>query len=234
VELAIVPAGELARRVAAEVAARLRDAVRERGVATFAVSGGTTPLVMFDELARLDVPWSQVHVLQVDERAAADGDARNAEGLRTHLLEAATVPGGNAHLMPVGDLDADAAAAAYAATLARVAGDPAALDVVHLGLGVDGHTASLFPGDAVLDVDDQDVAATAGSHHGHRRVTLTHRALARARRRVWMVAGEDKAGAVARLWAHDPGVPAGRVPAERSLLVLDEAAAGALPPAIRP
>lgn len=234
VALEIVAPAMLARRVATVVAERVCDAVRERGVATLAVSGGTTPLTMLDELARLEVPWAHVHVLQVDERVAADADAaRNAEGLRRHLLAAAPVPEANAHLMPVGDLDAGAAAAAYAETLAAVAGDPAVLDVVHLGLGDDGHTASLFPGDAVLEVTDRDVAATSESHHGHRRVTLTYPALIRARWRVWMVAGEDKADAVAALWAHEPSVPAARVAVAPSSLVLDEEAAGRLPGSVR-
>jgi 6-phosphogluconolactonase len=230
--LAIVPPGMLARHVAAVVATRVREAVEERGVATLGLSGGRTPLPMFDELVHLQVPWTRVHVLQVDERVAPDGDAdRNAEGLRAHLLDPAGVPEANAHLMPVGGLDADAAAEAYAATLAAVAGTPAVLDLVVLGLGDDGHTASLFPGDAVLEVADRDVAATTDAHHGRRRVTLTRPALVGARRRVWMAAGDGKAAAVARLWARDPAVPAGRVAAEPSLLVLDEAAASALPPA---
>lgn len=229
VQVVIVPVEALARRVAAVIAARLSDAVRERGRATLAVSGGGTPLPMFDELAQQDLPWAQVHVLQVDERSAPDGDdARNAEGLREHLLD--VVPAATAHLVPVGRLDPDAAAEAYAATLADVAGTPAVLDVVQLGLGADGHTASLFPGDAVLEVSTRDVAATSGPHQGRRRVTLTYPALARARMRVWMVAGEEKADAVARVVARDPAVPAGRVAAP-SLLVVDEAAAGALPPA---
>jgi 6-phosphogluconolactonase len=234
VQLEIVPSGVLPRHVAAVVAARLRDAVQARGMATLAVSGGGTPLTMLDALAQLPVPWAQVHVLQVDERVAPDGDAaRNAEGLRAHLLDVAPVPATNAHLVPVGDLDAAEAAATYAGTLAAVAGTPAVLDVVQLGIGDDGHTASLFPGDAVLEVVDRDVAATSAPHHGHGRVTLTYPALARARRRVWMVVGEEKAEAVSRLWQRDPSAPAARLPPERSLLVVDEAAASALPDTVR-
>jgi 6-phosphogluconolactonase len=229
-QVEIVPLDALAGTVARLIARRLREAIDRRGLATLAVSGGHTPLPAFDALTQLDVPWQQVHVLQVDERIAPDGDpARNAVGLRAHLLDAVSVPEMNVHLIPVDGRDPDAAAAAYLATLQAVAGTPAVLDVVQLGLGDDGHTASLFPGDPVLGVTDRDVAPTATAHHGHRRITLTYPTLARARDRVWMVAGADKADAVARLSGGDPSSPASHLAVGPAWLVVDEAAAGGLP-----
>ena len=209
-------AAAAARQAAEELAGALGAAVAERGVAHVALSGGSTPWAMLDELRGLDVPWASVHVWQVDERVAPDGDPeRNATRLLSLVDPRATL-----RLMPVGDLGPEAAARAYAVEL------PERLDLVHLGLGADGHTASLVPGDPVLDVADVPVAATARPYQGHRRVTLTYPGLARARRVWWRVVGPDKAPALADLLAGDPGVPAGRVGRAGASVVADEAAMG--------
>jgi 6-phosphogluconolactonase len=214
--------------VAAAIATRVREAVSVRGRATLAVSGGSTPLHMFDELARSPLPWSRVHLFQVDERVAPDPDpARNLLGLHERLVDRVSLPADNLHAIPVASSDPDAAAVAYAHTLAAVAGTPPVLDVVQLGAGADGHTASLVPGDPVLDVTDRDVAAT-GVYAGHRRVTVTYPLLARARQLIWMIAGHEKADVVARLQGSDRSIPAGRVATGRSLVIVDGAAAGRL------
>ena len=120
--------------------------------------------------------------------------------------------------MPVWAHDLDAAASMYAADL------PAALDLVHLGLGPDGHTASLVPGDPVLDVTDREVAVT-GIYQGRRRMTLTYPALNKARGVLWLVTGEDKVDALQRLLRGDTSIPAGRVAAENALVLADRSAA---------
>lgn len=207
-------ADAVARRAAAYVAEQARAAVAARGRFTFAVSGGRTPWAMFGELASEDVPWADVELFQVDERVAPDGDPdRNLTHLRASLGSAPA----RVHPMPVTDEDMDAAAAAYATVL------PQRFDLVHLGLGPDGHTASLVPGDPVLDVTDALVAATQ-PYQGHRRMTLTYPALARADQLLWLVTGPDKQDALARLLAGDESIPAGRVLAVRSLILADESA----------
>lgn len=214
-----------ARRAAALVAEEARAAAGARGRFLLATSGGATPWHMLRLLAREDVPWPAVHLFQVDERVAPAGHPeRNLTHLASSLLARVPLSAAQVHPMPVEESDLGAAAALYAASLREVAGEPAVLDLVHLGLGADGHTASLVPGDPVLEVADADVAAT-GAYRGHRRLTLTFPALDRARRLLWLVTGPDKAAALARLLRGDAAIPAGRVRGERAMVLADAAAA---------
>ena len=205
----------VAARAAAYVAAQAREAVAAHGRFTFAVSGGHTPWAMFAELTKQDMPWADVELFQVDERVAPEGDPdRNL----THLRESIGDAPARVHPMPVNDPDLDVAAASYATVL------PQRFDLVHLGLGADGHTASLVPGDPVLDVSDALVAVTQ-PYQGQRRMTLTYPALTRADQVLWLVTGADKRDPLARLLSGDESIPAGRVLATHSLVLADEAAA---------
>jgi len=218
-------ADAVALHAARLVAAAARDAVTARGGFTLAVSGGRTPWALLRALATEDVPWAAVSLFQVDERVAPEGDPdRTWTHVRASLLDRVPLPAAQAHPMDVCDPDLTAAAARYAATLAATAGSPPALDLVLLGLGDDGHTASLVPGDPVLDVRDADVAAT-GSYREHRRLTLTFPALDRARRVLWIVTGPEKAPMLRRLLDADATIPAGRVRPDRACVLADAAAA---------
>ena len=215
-QLEVLASADLvARTGAGYVQRQAAAAVADHGQFTFAVSGGRTPWAMFAELARVDMPWSQVTLFQVDERAAPDNDPdRNL----THLHDTLGDVKVSVVAMPVTATDLDAAAAEYAALL------PDRFDLVHLGLGPDGHTASLVPGDPVLEVTDRLVAVT-GPYQGHRRMTLTYPALARAGQIMWLVNGADKTEPLARLLAGDRSIPAGRVEAGASFVLADTAAA---------
>lgn len=218
----------VAERAAAIIAAEARAAVNERGRFVLAVSGGHSPRLTFRSLASLALPWSSIHIVQVDERVAPEGDSdRNLTLLRESLLDHVPLPPGQVHPMPVGAPDLEAAAAEYAATLRRIAGSPAVIDLTHLGLGPDGHTASLVPGDPVLNITDREIGIT-GLYQGRRRMTLTYPALNRSRRILWVVTGSDKAPMVARLLDGDPSIPAGRIRSEGAVLVTDSAAAATL------
>ena len=227
-KLEVLPDPEsVARRGAGLIAAASREIVSVRGRFSVAVSGGTTPWQMLRALADEEVPWGGVHVLQVDERVAPDGDPdRNLTHLRESLLERAPLPPEQLHAMPVGDADLEAAAARYARTLEEVAGAPPVLDLVHLGLGPDGHTASLVPGDAVLEVRDVDVALTGQPYQGRRRMTVTYPLLDRARRLLWLVTGSSKVEMLERLCDGDASIPAGRVAQGNAVVLADRAAAG--------
>lgn len=212
-----------ARAAAGRIAAEARRAVLERDRCVLALSGGRTPRRMLEALGDEDVPWQAVHVLQVDERLAPEGDpARNLTQLRACLLDRTALPASHLHAMPVED--PDAGARAYAATLAELAGSPPRLDLVQLGLGDDGHTASLVPDDPVLEERRASVALTAAPYRGRRRMTLTFPVLDAARRVLWLVTGAGKAPALERLLRADPAIPAGRVARERALLLADRQA----------
>jgi 6-phosphogluconolactonase len=216
--------------VAHAAAARIRDeariAIAARGQFTLAVSGGQTPWQMLRALADLPLDWARVHLFQVDERAAPDGDPdRNLTHIRESLLEHVPLPADRVHAMPVTAPDLAAAGRAYALELQRVAGVPAVLDLVHLGLGPDGHTASLVPDDPVLAETQADVGVT-GPYQGHPRMTLTYPVLDRARGVLFVATGVQKVAMVQRLRAGDRTIPAGRVVNVRASLFIDAAAAG--------
>jgi len=224
----LADAGAVAREAARIIAAEARAAVLTRGRFVVAVSGGRTPWQMLRDLAGEDVPWGGVHIVQVDERVAPAGHPdRNLTHLHESLIQHAPLRPEQIHAMPVEESDLAAAAARYAETLREVAGSPPVLDLVHLGLGADGHTASLVPGDPVLAVDMADVAVT-GIYQGLRRMTLTYPTLNRSRRVLWLVTGAEKAGMLARLLDGDPSIPAGRVRQEHALVLADRDAAGRL------
>ena len=219
-------ADAVARKAAERIAAEARSAVAERGRFVMAVSGGHTPWQMLRALADEKVPWESVHVVQVDERVAPAGDPdRNLTHLRESLLDHAPLRPEQIHAMPVEAPDLEAAAKRYAITLQEIAGSVPVLDLAHLGLGPDGHTASLVPGDPVLNVTDADVALT-GVYQGRRRMTLTYPMLNRSRRILWLVTGSDKVDALARLRDGDPSIAAGRIQQDQAMVLADRAATG--------
>jgi 6-phosphogluconolactonase len=215
-----------AQAAAKAIAAEARTAVADRGRFVMAVSGGRTPWIMLRTLAEEDLPWESIHVVQVDERVAPPGDKdRNLTHLRESLLDHSTIPQENIHAMPVESPDLDTAAREYALLLAKIAGSPPTLDLVHLGLGPDGHTASLVPADPVLNMTATDVAVT-GSYQGRRRMTLTYPVINRARRILWLATGPEKADALLRLRKGDLMIPAGRISRLRAVVIADSSAAG--------
>jgi len=221
----LADADAVARRAATIIAAEARDAVAARGRFVVAISGGHTPWLMLRALAGEEVPWGKVHLVQVDERVAPAGHPdRNLTHLRESLLTRVALRPEQVHAMPVEAPDLEAAAKTYAQTLLEIAGSPPVLDLVHLGLGPDGHTASLVPGDPVLQVTDTDVALT-GVYQGRRRMTLTYPIINRSRRILWLVTGSAKAGPLVRLRNADPSIPAGRVCQDPALVLADRAAA---------
>src|SRR5262249_279447 len=222
---ALADADAVARTGAVFTAGEARAAIAARGRFVMAVSGGRTPWTMLCTLADQDLPWADIHVVQVDERVAPAGHPdRNLTHLAESLLAHCPLRPHHVHAMPVESGDLESASGQYPATPQPVAGGPAGVGPVHLGLGPDGHTASLVPGAPVLDVTDADVAVT-GPYQGRRRMTLTYPILNRARRIVWLVTGPEKAEMLARLCDGDRSIPAGRVRQQQAVVLADAEAA---------
>jgi 6-phosphogluconolactonase len=221
-------AASAARAAAVFIAAESRAAIALRGRFVVAFSGGSTPWLMLRALADEEVQWDAVHVVQVDERIAPAGNPeRNLTHLQENLLGHTPLRPEQILAMPVESHDLKAAAAQYAQTIARLVGSPSMLDLAHLGLGPDGHTASLVPGDPVLDISEADVALTE-TYQGRRRMTLTYPILNRARRVLWLVTGVEKEAMLHRLQDGDPLIPAGRVRRATAIIFADRGAAGTL------
>lgn len=224
----LADADAVAQAAAKFIAVEARNAVSARGQFTFAVSGGKTPWQMLRALANEAVPWSGVHIFQVDERVAPAGDAdRNLTHLRESLLSHAPLREEQIHPMPVNETDLEAGAAAYVQTLKQIAGSPPVLDLIHLGLGADGHTASLVPGDSVLEVTSRDVAIT-GIYQQRRRMTLTYPLLKRVRKILWVVTGAEKAEMLVRLRNADLSIPSGHLSRPQDVILADQPAAARL------
>lgn len=226
----LADAESLAERAVEVVVASAAVAIDERGLFVWAVSGGTTPRRMLELMSeRRDLDWSRTHLFQVDERLAPDGDPdRNAtllaEALLTPSFRSVNVPAG-LWLMPVTEDDPQAAAASYARTLDEIAGSPVVFDLIQLGLGSDGHTASLVPDDPIVEVSEVDVALT-DEYQGRRRMSLTWPVLDRAKELLWVIGGESKRQAVQRFLDNDPSIPATLPTQARATVLLDAAAAG--------
>jgi 6-phosphogluconolactonase len=214
-----------ARAAAKYIAAEASAAVAARGRFAMAVSGGRSPWIMLRALAKEDLSWKNIHIVQVDERIAPAGDPdRNLTHLRESLLsDGSPIPPEQIHAMPVESPNLENAVSEYESVLREIAGSPPTLDLIHLGLGPDGHTASLVPGDSVLNVTDRDVALT-GIYQGRRRMTLTYPIINRARRILWLATGSEKVDMLARLQQRDQSIPAGRVLQDRAIVFADRAA----------
>ena len=221
-------ADRAAAAAAAQIASLARAALGKQSCFTLAMSGGRSPWRMLSIFAGYDLDWSRIHFFQVDERIAPDGDPdRNHTQLIGCLSELRTLPAGNIHPLPVTATNHAQATLELAAELGELSGSPPVIDLVHLGIGSDGHTASLIPEDPVLDVVDQDLALTA-EYQGRRRLTMTYPLINRARHILWLITGAEKTGMLTRLLRADPGIPAGRVSQQQARVFADRAAAAGI------
>ncbi len=215
------------------IAASAAEAIAERGRFALALYGGNTPRPVYQRLASAAIDWSRVHVFFGDERCVSPRDARsNYHMAKVALLDRVPIPQGNVLRMR-GEDPPEAAAEAYAVDLRRALGDGGRLDLVLLGLGHDGHTASLFPGLGAVTETRRTVMASYVEYVGMWRLSLTPAAINAARLVVFVVTGDDKAEILYRVLQgpRQPVVlPAQAIrPTERpAIWLVDRAAAASL------
>lgn len=217
-------ADDVAKEAAIYIADRIRENIARKGFFTMAISGGRTPWAMIKELAQEDLPWEKVFLFQVDERIAPDAHPdRNLTQLFKAIEGSRLVLRLNIFPMHVIAEDLDAACAEYESHIRRMT-ENGKLDLVHLGIGTDGHTASLIPGDPVLDIEDKSVAITGSEYQGRRRMTLTYPLINHAEKILWVVTGEEKAEMLNRLLHMDTSIPAGKIAQHHAILLTEESA----------
>lgn len=217
-------AEQVAVRAAAYLEQLIREALTHQKSFSLAISGGRTPWEMLKLLSKADLPWQRINLFQVDERVAPDGHPdRNLTQLFQAIAGTPMVTQLRIFPMPVTAEDLDAAAKEYAEVLNEVT-EGKGLDMIHLGLGSDGHTASLVPGDEVLAVQNRQVACTQNNYQGRIRMTLTYPLLNAAKQILWIVTGSEKKEMVKRMLQKDPSIPAGSIRQENALLLVDQAA----------
>lgn len=206
-------------REVADVAEAFADLVLQRAPTSIALSGGGTATDCYRALAARAPDWSGVEVLFGDERFVPVDDPDSNEGMARRVLLGRAAPAA-VHSLAGAGTTPEAAAVAYDRLLHR----HGPVDLVHLGLGPDGHTASLFPGSSALEVTDRLVVATGDDLHPHPRLTFTYPAIGSGRLVVFTVAGAEKRAALAGVLAGDPALPAARVRGGEVIVLADAAA----------
>ena len=219
-------ADQVAKEAAAYIEQLIRETLTQKKSFSMAISGGRTPWEMLKILSKASLPWMRVNLFQVDERVAPDGHAdRNLTQLFQAIEGSPLVTRLRIFPMPVTADDLDVASEDYAQLIHEIT-EGEGLDLIHLGMGSDGHTASLVPGDGILEVNDRDVACTEQLYQGRIRMTLTYPLLNSAKRILWIVTGTEKQEMVQHLLKQDASIPAGAVNQANSLLMVDQAAFG--------
>lgn len=218
-------ATEVAKEAAIFIADRIKENIIKKGHFTFAISGGRTPWEMIKELAKEDLPWEKVFLFQVDERIAPDAHPdRNLTQLFKAIEGTKLVLRLNIFPMRVNAEDLDEACEEYVSHINRMT-ENGKLDLIHLGIGTDGHTASLVPNDSVLEIKEKGVALTDSEYQGRKRMTLTYPLINQAEKILWVVTGEEKAEMLDRLLHQDPSIPAGRIDQHHAIVFTEESAA---------
>lgn len=214
-------AEEVAHEAAKWISSLAKRKIESKGSFSFALSGGRTPWEMLAKLAQENLPWEKINLFQVDERIAPEGHKdRNLTQLFQVLQGTRLMTRLNIFPMHVISENLQEACEEYAQHIERITGN-SMLDLIHLGMGTDGHTASLIPGDKVCDVGNQMIALTAQPYQGRQRMTMTYPLINQAENILWLITGEEKKEMLVRMLNKDPEIPAGKIKQDQAILMTD-------------